>query len=226
MRILLVEDDMALTSKLKPSLQQAGYAVELASNGIDAEFLGNEEAFDAVVLDLGLPGKPGLDVLKSWRSHGNSTPVLILTARDSWHERVDGLKAGADDYLGKPFHTEELLARLQAVLRRHYGKADNRLMAAGLELDPDTLVVVDQSGREHSLTGIEFRLLRYLMLNQGQVISKTRLSEHVYEEEQLKDSNVIEVYINRLRQLLGRDCIHTHRGQGYRLGSLSNPSNR
>lgn len=215
MRILLVEDDLTLIAGLKPSLQQAGFAVEEAHDGVDGEFLGREEVFDAVILDLGLPRRPGLEVLGNWRSAGLTMPVLVLTARDAWHERVDGLKAGADDYLGKPFHVEELLARLDALMRRHHGHASNRLQVAGLELDSDLQLVRDQEGTEYPLTGKEFRLLRYMMLNADKVLSKTELSEHVYEEEDLRDSNVIEVYINRLRQRFGKSCIITRRGQGY-----------
>ncbi|MBV1789088.1 response regulator transcription factor [Marinobacterium sp. D7] len=217
MHLLLVEDDLKLVDELKPRLKQAGFAVEVANDGEDAAFLGAEESFDIVVLDLGLPRKPGLQVLKEWRSAGLDMPVLILTARDSWNERVDGLKAGADDYLGKPFHVEELLARLEALIRRRHGHVRQQIEVAGLQLDPDKLQVRDRQGQWHSLTGIEFRLLRYLMLNAGRVLSKTELSEHVYEEDQLRDSNVIEVYINRLRQRFGRELIETRRGQGYRL---------
>ena len=150
-------------------------------------------------------------------TEGMAVPVLILTARDAWHERVDGLKAGADDYLGKPFHGAELLARLEAILRRRAGRSDNTLKASGITLDIDCQQATGPDGQHHQLTGIEFRLLRYLMTNSSRILSKTELSEHVYEEEQLKDSNVIEVYINRLRQRFGHDFIETRRGQGYRL---------
>lgn len=219
MRLLLVEDEETLVAELKPRLQRAGYAVEVAMDGEDAAFLGAEEPFDAVILDLGLPKRSGLEVLAEWRETGRDMPVLILTARDSWQERVDGLKAGADDYLGKPFHVEELLARLEALIRRQHGLASAQLSVAGLTLDSDRQQVCDASGQWQALTGIEFRLLRYLMLNAGKVLSKTELSEHVYEEEQLRDSNVIEVYINRLRQRFGRELIETRRGQGYCLVS-------
>ncbi len=216
MKLLLVEDDTTLVEHLRPLLKQAGYAVEVASNGIDGLFLGEQENFDLVILDLGLPQKPGLEVLKQWRARQRQMPVLVLTARDAWHERVEGLKAGADDYLGKPFNSEELLARLEAILRRHKGHADNHLQWQHVQLDVDTqhAIVNDQT---IALTAIEFRLLRYMMLAPTRFHSKTELSEHVYEEEQLKDSNVIEVYINRLRQYFGKDFIETRRGQGYRL---------
>lgn len=217
MRLLLVEDDPDLVEGLRPVLKRAGYAVEVAVNGVDAAFLGKEEDFDAVILDLGLPGRSGLEVLREWRSAGMNTPVLILTARDAWHERVDGLKAGADDYLGKPFHGPELLARLEAIMRRHTGRSDNTLTASGITLDIDRQQATTKDGRQHQLTGTEFRLLRYLMANPDRIISKTELSEHVYEEEQLKDSNVIEVYINRLRRRFGHELIETRRGQGYQL---------
>ncbi len=217
MRLLLVEDDCDLVDSLKPALKDAGYTVEHVDNGIDGQFLGEEEDFDVVILDLGLPGKPGMELLNHWRRLGLDMPILILTARDAWHERVDGLKAGADDYLGKPFHTQELLARLEALIRRKFGHADNQLSHAGVTLNVDTQTVVNSDNEEFELTAIEYRLLHYFMMNPAKVISKTELSERVYEEEQLKDSNVIEVYINRLRQRLGKAFIETRRGQGYRL---------
>lgn len=217
MRLLLVEDDQALIAELRPRLQRAGYAVELATDGIDAEFLGREEPFDICVLDIGLPKQSGLEVLSHWRAQQISLPVLLLTARDTWQERVNGLRAGADDYLGKPFAIEELLARIEALVRRSHGLAQQQIQVAGLTLDPTLQRVCDSQGEWRDLTGIEFRLLRYLMLNPNRVISKTELSEHVYEEEQLRDSNVIEVYINRLRHYFGKDLIRTRRGQGYQL---------
>lgn len=217
MRILLVEDEITQIDKLKPALAGAGYAVEEAHNGRDAEFMVSEQNFDAIVLDLGLPLKSGLEVLRGMRTAKDDTPVLVLTARDTWQERVDGLKAGADDYLGKPYHIEELIARLDALIRRRFGQTSQSIEQAGLRLDQDRQCATDQSGTQHMLTGVEYRLLRYLMLNPDKVISKTQLSEHVYEEEQLRDSNVIEVYINRLRQRFGKEFIETLRGQGYRL---------
>lgn len=217
MKLLLAEDDLALAEFLRAGLKRADYVVEWTDNGVDAEFLALEENFDGIILDLGLPQKPGLEVLQSWREKQLDTPVLILTARDSWRDRVDGLKAGADDYLGKPFQFEELLARLQAILRRRFGHLSNTLEHRGVALDMDTQSVATAEGKRTQLTAIEFRLLRYLMLNPHKIISKTELSEHIYEEEQLKDSNVIEVYINRLRALLGKSSIQTFRGQGYRL---------
>jgi DNA-binding response OmpR family regulator len=217
LKLLLAEDDVELAEYLIRNLKISGYVLEWADNGIDAEFLALEEVFDGIILDLGLPQKSGLEVLRSWRGQKLETPVLILTARDSWQERVDGLRAGADDYLGKPFKIEELLARLEAILRRRFGRADNSLRLDDIELDIDTRTVTMGDGGSTRLTAIEFRLLRYLMLNPDKILSKTELSEHVYEEEQIKDSNVIEVYVNHLRSILGKDRITTHRGQGYRL---------
>jgi DNA-binding response OmpR family regulator len=217
LKLLLAEDDVELAEYLIRNLNLSGYVLEWADNGIDAEFLAMEEEFDGIILDLGLPRKPGLEVLLSWRGQKLETPVLILTARDSWQERVDGLRAGADDYLGKPFKIQELLARLEAILRRRFGRADNSLRLDNIELDIDTRTVAMADGESTRLTAIEFRLLRYLMLNPGKILSKTELSEHVYEEDQIKDSNVIEVYVNRLRSILGKERITTHRGQGYRL---------
>ncbi len=217
MKLLLAEDDRALAEHLILNLKRSDYVIEWAANGVDAEFIGLEENFDCIILDLGLPQKSGLDVLKNWRMKDLDTPVLVLTARDSWQERVDGLKAGADDYLGKPFHMAELIARLEALLRRRFGHCDNKLEYGGVVLDIDNHTLTTVNDEKIQLTAIEFRLLRYLMLNPHKIISKTELSEHIYEEEQLKDSNVIEVYINRLRSLLGKSWIKTYRGQGYRL---------
>lgn len=217
MRLLLVEDDAKLVALLKPALQKAGYVIECSDNGVDAEFLAEQESFDGIILDLGLPQRSGLEVLKNWRRNQLDTPVLVLTARDTWQERVDGLKAGADDYVGKPFQIEELLARLEAVLRRRFGHVKNSLEYQGLTLDLDTQTVEDDSGEKSQLTAIEFRLLRHFMLHPDKILSKSTLSEHVYEEEQIKDSNVIEVYINRLRSRFGKTFIRTYRGQGYKL---------
>ena len=219
MRLLLVEDDVRLSAHLRLELEQAGFAVDLADNGVDAQFMGESEPYALVVLDLGLPGRPGLEVLRQWRAAGNAVPVLILTARDAWHEKVDGFKAGADDYLGKPFHTAELLARLQALLRRGVARPHGRLQAAGLELDEEQQTVRPSGSDETiTLTGTEFRLLRYFMLHPGRVLSKSHLAEQIYDFAAEHDSNVLEVYINRLRRKLGRDLIATRRGQGYVFG--------
>ena len=219
MRLLLIEDDHTLSARLKTQLERAGFAVDAVDNGVDGEFMGREEPYDVVVLDLGLPDRPGLEVLKNWRAGGNARPVIILTARDSWQERVDGFKAGADDYLGKPFHVEELIARLHALIRRSNIQSGGPLQVAGLTLDEDRQSVVTADGNTFALTGIEFRLLRYFMLHPGKVLSKTRLTEHVYDFHSDRDSNVLEVYVNRLRRKLGRNLITTRRGQGYVFGN-------
>lgn len=218
MRVLLVEDDAELGPRLQVELREAGMAVDLTGDGIDAQHLGETEPYDAVVLDLGLPGRPGLEVLQAWRAASLATPVLILTARDAWYEKVEGFKAGADDYLAKPFHTAELIARLEALVRRSHRAAGGTLSAEGLTLDEETQTVTDAAGARHELTATEFRLLRYFMLNPGRLLSKTRLTEHVYEYDDERDSNVIEVYVNRLRRKLGHDLIETRRGQGYVFG--------
>jgi two-component system OmpR family response regulator len=218
-RILVVEDDEVLGERLKKDLGHAGFAVDTADNGVDAEFMGDEEPYDVVVLDLGLPQRPGLNVLQNWRKRGNRVPVIILTARDAWHEKVEGFKAGADDYLAKPFHVEELLARINALIRRGHGQTGGELSVGGLTLNEDRQSVTAANGEDIELTGIEFRLLRYFMLNPGQILSKSRLTEHVYDFDSDKDSNVMEVYINRLRHKLGKDLIATRRGQGYVFGA-------
>ena len=215
MRLLLAEDDDGLVARLQPELKRAGYAVDRAADGIDAQFLGETESYDLVILDLGLPKRTGLEVLAKWRDAGNSMPVLILTARDSWRDKVDGLKTGADDYLTQPFHHEELLARIAALIRRSHGKADAGLSAKGLRLDEEHQCAYLADGSRVELTGTEFRLLRYFMLNPGKPLSKTRLTEHVYDQEFDRDSNLIEVYVRRLREKIGHQRIETRRGQGY-----------
>ena len=218
MRLLLAEDDQQLGPRLKRFLDKQGFAVDLFDNGVDAEYSGGETPYDASVLDLGLPQRSGLDVLGNWRKAEVKTPVLILTARDTWQEKVQGLQKGADDYLTKPFHEEELLARLQALIRRNTGTIGEVLVVNGWELNEETQSV--QKGDQHwTLTGTEFRLLRYFMLHPGRILSKSRLTEHVYEQDADKDSNVIEVYVNRLRHKLGNDIVTTKRGQGYVFGA-------
>lgn len=217
MRVLVVEDDPELAERLREALRAAGYAADVTADGEEAAYLGREEPLDAVILDLGLPDRSGLEVLAGWREAGNDLPVLVLTARNAWYERVAGIEAGADDYLGKPFHMEELLARLAALVRRRHGRGGGPLRAAGLRLDEDRQVVATADGAEHELTATEYRLLRYLMHNPGRVLSKTALSEHVYEYDAERDSNVLEVYIRRLRRKIGADRIRTRRGQGYEL---------
>jgi len=215
LRLLIIEDDPTLGALLKRDLSKSGFATDLADNGRDGEILGNIEPYDAIVLDLGLPLKSGLEVLQSWRAKGNSVPVIILTARDAWHERVDGFKAGADDYVGKPFHTEELIARINALIKRSKIQTSGVLKVGSLSLDEEKQLVNTDDGLEFELTGTEFRLLRYFMLNTNKILSKTQLTEHVYDYDSDKDSNVIEVYVKRLRQKLGKDVIETRRGQGY-----------
>lgn len=217
MRLLLAEDEIALSSRLQQGLQREGFAVDVAHNGVDAEFWGNEIPYDAVILDLGLPQRNGLDVLRHWRQAGNQVPVLILTARDAWHERVEGFKAGADDYVGKPFHFEELLVRVQALIRRHYqAQVNNQMLSCcGLQLDEAHQQVTTETGQLHDLTNLEFRLLRYFMLHPGKILTKSRLTDHLYANDSDRDSNVIEVYVRHLRRKLGDWRITTRRGQGY-----------
>ena len=220
MRLLLVEDHVPLADELLVSLKGQGYAVDWLADGRDAAYQGATEPYDLIILDLGLPGKPGLEVLREWRASGLSTPVLILTARGSWAERIDGLKAGADDYLTKPFHPEELALRIQALLRRAHGLANQpQLDAAGLQLD-ESRQCVTRGSEQIELTSAEFRLLRYFMLHPGQILSKSQLADHLYDGESERDSNVLEVHVNRLRGKLGREVIETRRGQGYRYAGV------
>jgi len=216
MRILLVEDDPVLSAQVAEEFTLAGYAVESADDGIDGHHLGEVEPFDAVVLDLGLPQMDGLTVLKKWRADGHSMPVLILTARDAWHEKVDGIDAGADDYLVKPFHMEELLARVRALIRRASGHASAEIRCGPVVLDTRS-GRVGVAGRTLTLTSHEFRVLAYLMHHQGEVVSRTTLTEHIYTQEFDRDSNTIEVFIARLRKKLPEGLIKTARGLGYRL---------
>jgi len=218
MRLLLVEDDKTLSANLAMQLKQHGFAVDKVFDGAEALFMGESEPYDVIILDLGLPEIPGINVLKQWRSKQVSTPVLILTARDAWHEKVDGFRAGADDYLSKPFHHEELLARLEALIRRSNGNATAHVESGSLILDEATQSVsklIDHQRVTITLTGVEFRLLRYLMLHPGHIFSDSHLLEHVYNYDSEKESNVIEVYISKLRKKLGKECILTRRGQGY-----------
>ncbi len=221
MRLLLVEDNVPLADELVASLGRQGYATDWLADGRDADYQGGSEPYDLIVLDLGLPGKPGLEVLRAWRARGLATPVLILTARDSWAERIEGLKAGADDYLTKPFHPEELLLRIQALLRRAHGVANQPLLQVGGVALDEARQRCRKDAQEIELTAGEFRLLRYFMLHPGQLLSKTQLAEHLYDGETERDSNVIEVHVNRLRGKLGRELIETRRGQGYRFGGPS-----
>lgn len=222
MRLLLVEDTVELADSLCAVLKEAGYAVDWRADGRDALILGEQEPYDLCILDLGLPGLDGLEILTRWRAARVSLPVLILTARSNWSERVEGLRAGADDYLVKPFHPEELVLRVQALLRRSHGREpQNLLQAGGLALDESRQQVSGAGLDGVQLSGTEFKLLRYFMLHPGQVLSKTRLAEHLYEYESERDSNVIEVQINHLRRKIGRDSIETLRGQGYLFRGLT-----
>ena len=216
MRILVVEDDAHVARQIELSLCKAGYAVDVAHDGEEGHFLGDTEPYDAVVLDLGLPVIDGLTVLRRWRETGRKMPVLILTARDTWREKVNGLRAGADDYLAKPFELEEMQARIEALIRRASGHASPILQCGALELDTASNRVT-MDGDLVELTALEFRTLSYLLHHQGKVVSKTELTEHIYSQDFDRDSNVIEVLINRLRKKLGPDLIKTRRGQGYQL---------
>jgi two-component system OmpR family response regulator len=216
MRVLVVEDDEDLARQLKDCLSEAGYAVDLAADGEEAHYLGANEPYDAVVLDLGLPLIDGITVLERWRQEGHRMPVLILTARDRWSEKVAGFDAGADDYVAKPFHMQEVLARLRALVRRAAGHASAEL-GCGPQLRDTRSAPVSGDGRPLRLTAQEYRLLAYLLHHQGRVVSRTELTEHLYDQDFDRDSNIIEVFIGRLRKKLGVDLIETARGLGYRL---------
>ncbi len=216
MRILLVEDEPKLAAQLRQALGAAGYAVDHADNGRDAWFMGGVQPYDAIVLDLGLPVLDGLTVLRRWRSEQMMAPVLILTARDQWHEKVTGIDAGADDYLTKPFHAEELLARVRALIRRASGQASSVLQCGPILLDTRS-ARVSVDGLPVSLTSHEFKLLSYLMHHPNQVLSRSELSEHLYAQDSDRDSNTIEVFVARLRKKLPAELIETVRGLGYRL---------
>ena len=216
MRLLLVEDNVPLADELIAGLQRQGYAVDWLADGRDAAYQGATEPYDLIILDLGLPGKPGLQVLQEWRVGGVTTPVLILTARGSWAERIEGLKAGADDYLTKPFHMEELLARLRALIRRAGGLASPVLTCGELAMDTRSGRVTLQ-GQTVALTSHEYKVLEYLMHRPGAVVSRTELTEHIYAQDFDRDSNTIEVFVGRLRKKLPPELIETVRGLGYRL---------
>jgi two-component system, OmpR family, response regulator len=213
-RLLVVEDDKDLNRQLVSALEQSGYAVDRAFDGEEGHFLGDTEPYDAVVLDIGLPRKDGVTVLEEWRRAGRTMPVLILTARDRWSDKVQGFDAGADDYVSKPFHMEEVLARIRALLRRASGHATNEIVCGPVRLDAKAgRVVVD--GAPIKLTSHEYRLLSYLMHHAGRVISRSEIIEHMYDQDFDRDSNTIEVFVGRLRKKLGVDLIQTVRGLGY-----------
>lgn len=216
MRVLLVEDEEDLARQLQESLVDAGYAVDVAYDGEEGHYLGKHEPYDAVVLDLGLPVMDGITVLERWRRDGLATPVLILTARDRWSEKVAGFDAGADDYVAKPFHMEEVLARLRALVRRAAGHASPEMSCGPVHLDTRS-AKVSVDGQPIKLTAQEYRLLAYLMHHQDKIVSRTELTEHLYDQDFDRDSNTIEVFVGRLRKKLGVDVIKTARGLGYRL---------
>ena len=216
MRVLVVEDEARLAKQLAAALGQAGYAVDCASDGARGEFLGQTEHYDAVVLDLGLPKIDGLTLLRRWRDAGLTMPVLVLTARGSWHEKVHGIDGGADDYVAKPFRMEEVLARLRALIRRSSGQISNELRCGAIALDPRA-ATVSVNGLPVRLTSHEFRVLSYLMHHRGKVVSQAELSDHIYAEHFDRDSNTVEVFIARLRRKVGAAAIETVRGLGYRM---------
>tara|TARA_R110002020_G_scaffold67776_1_gene177788 strand:+ start:2100 stop:2759 length:660 start_codon:yes stop_codon:yes gene_type:complete len=216
MRILVVEDDVNLNRQLKEALTEGGYAVDVAFDGEEGHFLGDTEPYDAIVLDIGLPQMDGLSVLENWRRAGRTTPVLLLTARDRWSDKVQGIDAGADDYVAKPFHMEEVLARIRALVRRAAGLASNEIVAGAVRLDARSGKVTVE-GQSVKLTSHELRLLTYLMHHKGKVISRTELTEHLYDQDFDRDSNTIEVFVGRLRKKLPEDCIQTVRGLGYQI---------
>ncbi len=221
MRLLVVEDDPDLNRQLVSALQDAGYVVDKAADGEEGHFLGDTEPYDGVILDLGLPVLDGVSVLEKWRRAGKKMPVLILTARDRWSDKVAGFDAGADDYVAKPFHMEEVLARIRALLRRSAGHATSELACGPLLLDTKSARVTI-NGTAIKLTSLEFRLLSYLMHHKNKVVSRTELVEHLYDQDFDRDSNTIEVFVGRLRKKLGIDILHTIRGMGY---CVSEPDN-
>ena len=216
MRILLIEDDPVLLDQVRTSLEDNGYSVDSASDGEEGHDLGDTEPYDAVVLDLGLPKIDGITVLEKWRKENKKYPVLILTARDRWSEKVAGFDAGADDYLTKPFQMEELLARLRALIRRSAGHASSDIECGPLKIDTKANKVF-MNGTKLKLTSHEYKIIEYFLHHQDKVISRTELTEHIYDQDFDRDSNTIEVFIGRLRKKLGENLIKTERGSGYRL---------
>ncbi|MEK6255972.1 MAG: response regulator transcription factor [Chloroflexota bacterium] len=221
MRILVVEDDKDLNRQLVEMLEEAGYVVDAALDGEEGYFLGSTEPYDAVVLDVGLPTKDGITILEEWRQENHTMPVLMLTARDRWSDKVAGIDAGADDYVAKPFHVEEVLARIRALIRRSSGLASSQINCGPLVFDTRTSKA-QINGRNLKLTSLELRLLAYLLHHQGKIISRTELTEHLYDQDFDRDSNTIEVFVGRLRKKLGVDLIETVRGMGYRLQAVDN----
>lgn len=220
MRILIVEDEPRLAKRVATALSAVGYVADHADDGEKADFMADTEGYDAIVLDLGLPKIDGLTLLRGWRERGVTTPVLILTARGAWHEKVQGIDGGADDYVSKPFQMEELLARLRALIRRSGGQARPALQSGAIVLDPRSTRVTC-NGEVVKLTGHEFRVLSYLMHQRGRVVSQGELTEHIYAQDFDRDSNTVEVFIARLRRKLGASSIETVRGLGYRMEATS-----
>jgi two-component system OmpR family response regulator len=220
MRVLIVEDEPTLARQIRETLEASGYAVDQATDGEEGHFLGSTESYDAIILDLGLPEMDGLTVLDKWRKGDMAVPVLVLTARDSWSDKVAGLDAGADDYLAKPFQMEELIARLRALIRRSAGHASSELEAGDVRLDARSGRVT-LKGTPVRLTAQEYKLLAYLMHHKGKVVSRTELIEHIYDQDFDRDSNTIEVFITRIRKKLGADLIETIRGLGYSLNDTA-----
>ena len=216
MRILVVEDDKELNRQVSEALVDAGYVVDKAFDGEEGHFLGDTEPYDAVVLDIGLPQMDGISVMEKWRRAGRKMPVLMLTARDRWSDKVSGIDAGADDYVTKPFHIEEVLARVRALIRRAAGHASSELVCGPVRLDTKASKA-DVNGKPLKLTSHEFRLLTYLMHHVDKVVSRTELVEHLYDQDFDRDSNTIEVFVGRLRKKMGIDMIETVRGMGYRM---------
>ncbi|MCP4315203.1 MAG: response regulator transcription factor [Hyphomicrobiales bacterium] len=216
MRLLVVEDDQDLNRQLCEALEEAGYVVDKAFDGSEGHFLGDTEPYDAVILDIGLPEMDGITVLEEWRAAGKAMPVLILTARDRWSDKVAGIDAGADDYVAKPFHVEEVLARVRALIRRAAGHASSEIVCGPVRLDTRGAKAT-VNGTTLKLTSHEFRLLSYLLHHKGEVVSRTELVEHMYDQDFDRDSNTIEVFVGRLRKKIGVDMIETIRGLGYRI---------
>jgi len=218
MRILIVEDDRTLNRQLVDAVNAAGYVADSAFDGEEGHFLGENEPYDAVILDIGLPLMNGVEVVERWRKADLSMPVLMLTARDRWSDKVAGIDAGADDYVAKPFHMEEVMARLRALIRRAGGHASVFLACGAIQLDSKR-AEVRVNNVPVKLTAHEYRLLAYLMHHQNEIISRSRLTEHIYDQDFDRDSNTIEVFVGRLRRKIGLDMIETVRGMGYRLKS-------
>jgi two-component system, OmpR family, response regulator len=214
MRLLIIEDDVDLNRQLTRAFTDAGYAVDKARDGEEGFYLGDTEPYDAVILDIGLPKMDGLSVLQQWRRDGKTMPVLLLTARDGWSDKVMGIDAGADDYVQKPFHIEEVLARIRALIRRTSGQATNEFINGAIRLDTRS-GRVSVNGAPVKLTAHEYRLLEYMMHNQNKIVSRTELVEHIYDQDFDRDSNTIEVFVGRLRKKLGIECLETVRGMGY-----------